>query len=233
MITNNPKPRSVSHSDIARQTPSASLPDLPVYIVDDEPEVCRAMSAVFRACGQPHAGFTSSIEFLDELSALAPGIIVSDICMPHLDGLELLQELAMRGRKDPVIIITGHADVPLAVRALKSGAVDFIEKPFDADVILDAIASLRIEPVMHDQDLMVTRIAALSRREQQVFERIVEGGTNKSIAASLSLSPRTVEYYRAQVMHKLKTKSLSELIKIGMQIPYSNGDLMTAARRPE
>lgn len=175
------------------------------------------MSAVFRACGQPHAGFTSSLEFLDALSTLAPGVIVSDVCMPQLDGLELLQELALRGRKDPVIIITGHADVPLAVRALKSGAVDFIEKPFDADVMLDAIASLRLETAAKDQAFGVPRIAALSRREQQVFELIVEGGNNKSIAAVMSLSPRTVEYYRAQVMHKLKTKSLSELIKIGLQ----------------
>ncbi len=174
------------------------------------------MSAVFRACGQPHTGFTSSIAFLDALSGLEPGIIVSDICMPQLDGLELLQELAARGRKDPVIIITGHADVPLAVRALKSGAVDFIEKPFDADVILDAIASLRMGIPVRDDDHGVPRIAALSRREQQVFEHIVDGGTNKSIAAAMSLSPRTVEYYRAQVMHKLKTKSLSELIKIGI-----------------
>lgn len=176
------------------------------------------MSAVFRACGQPHAAFTSSLEFLDTLSTLAPGIIVSDICMPRLDGLELLQELASRGRKDPVIIITGHADVPLAVRALKSGAADFIEKPFDADVILDAIASLRMGRAVHEPESGVPRIAALSRREQQVFEHIVEGGTNKSIAAAMSLSPRTVEYYRAQVMHKLKVKSLSDLIKIGMHV---------------
>ena len=185
------------------------------------------MSAVLRACGQPHVGFTSSVAFLDALSGLAPGIIVSDVCMPQLDGLELLQELAARGRKDPVIIITGHADVPLAVRALKSGAVDFIEKPFDADVILDAIASLRTGTAVRDQDHGVPRIAALSRREQQVFEHIVDGGTNKSIAAAMSLSPRTVEYYRAQVMHKLKTKSLSELIKIG--IHARNSELQITA----
>jgi two-component system response regulator FixJ len=222
MIKNSQKLLSASPSDLAPQTPSAPLPDLPVYIVDDEPEVCRAMSAVFRACGQPHAGFTSSLEFLDALSSLAPGIIVSDVCMPQFDGLELLQELALRGRKDPVIIITGHADVPLAVRALKSGAVDFIEKPFDADVMIDAIAALRIATTVQSQNVGTPRIPALSRREQQVFEYIVEGENNKSIAAKLNLSPRTVEYYRSQVMRKLKVKSIYELMRIG--IPYFHSD---------
>jgi len=147
------------------------------------------------------------------------GCILTDVRMPEVDGIEFLRRLKQRGIRVPVIVMTGHADVPLAVAAMKAGAVDFIEKPFDDEILLASIRSA-LSQAEQDADavarrsLIRTRMAALSERESQVLEGLVAGKANKVIALDLGISPRTVEIYRANVMDKLEAGSLSELVRM-------------------
>ncbi|MDB5438196.1 MAG: fixJ, partial [Caulobacteraceae bacterium] len=147
------------------------------------------------------------------------GCIISDVRMPDMDGIALLAELRVLACPMPVIVITGHADVPLAVKAMKAGAQDFIEKPFESEALLNAVR--RGLEVNHESDARETRragvarrLASLSERETQVVERLVEGASNKEIALALGISPRTVEIYRANVMSKMQAASLSELVRM-------------------
>jgi len=190
-------------------------PDTPIYVIDDDHDMCRALTLVLTMDGRQTRSFTRPTDFLHELANLPPGLVISDVCMPEVDGLELVAKLAALARTDPVILITGHADVPLAVRALKRGACDFIEKPFEPATLLDAIVSAGVgdpQTGIHAHPL----VARLSRRERQVFEQLVEGGTNKQIALKLGLSFRTVEVYRAKLMGKLECRNLSELVRLGL-----------------
>src|SRR5205085_7826331 len=154
------------------------------------------------------------------LPGLAPGCIVTDVRMPDMTGLELVRRLTALGRADPVIVITGHADVPLAVEAMKAGVLDFIEKPFDNQRLLTAVRAALLrgpgEPAAPQDDEAIRdineRLASLSARERQVLDGLVAGHANKVIAYDLEISPRTVEVYRANVMTKMRARSLSELI---------------------
>ena len=149
------------------------------------------------------------------------GCILTDIRMADIDGMALLKRLKSDGSRLPVIMMTGHGDVPLAVEAMKLGAADFIEKPFDDDVLLAAIRSAldRAASLPADSDCreFMERLAVLSRRERQVFERLVQGESNKVIARHLELSPRTIEIYRANVMTKLKAADFSELVRTAVK----------------
>ncbi|BCH17498.1 DNA-binding response regulator [Mesorhizobium sp. L-2-11] len=149
------------------------------------------------------------------------GCIVTDVRMPGIDGIEFLRRLKARGSLLPVIVMTGHADVPMAVEAMKEGAIDFIEKPFDDDLLIATIRSAlgRRTKTIHDGAHVreaASRVGSLTQRERQVLDLLVDGKANKVIAHELGISPRTVEIYRANVMSKMQAKSLSELVRLAL-----------------
>jgi two-component system response regulator FixJ len=190
-----------------------------IHLVDDDESVRRSAGFLLRTSGfvvRPHA---SGVAFLKEAKSAPTGCILLDVRMPEMDGLEVQRELNTRGIAMPVIVLTGHGDVAIAVQAMKAGAVDFIEKPFDKATLMAAIdaAFARIEnadaQVASEQAASV-RIAALTPRERDVLQGLVRGHPNKTIAFDLGISPRTVEVHRANLMEKLGVRSLSEALRI-------------------
>jgi two-component system, LuxR family, response regulator FixJ len=203
-----------------------------IYVVDDDEAVRTSLLALFEANGYASRSFSSAQEFLAAAPSLNPGCLIADIRMPGMDGLEMQQRLIGRGLPFPFIVITGHGDVPLAVRAMKAGALDFIEKPFAADTILDkAKSGLDCLGAPRQVDELTatatTRLKVLSPREREVLEGLLTGLSNKSIAYELGISPRTVEIHRARVMEKMGVRSLSELVRMGLaaglQPPFGTG----------
>ncbi|MCK8458438.1 response regulator transcription factor [Sphingomonas faeni] len=190
------------------------IADRPIYVIDDEPEMCRSLALLLSTDGSPARSFSSADVFLDMLDRLSAGIIISDVMMPGTDGIELLACLAARERDDPVIIIAGHADVPLAVKALQAGALDLLEKPFEAKALFAAIAAARRRTT--DLDAARATLIGLSRREREVLSFIIDGATTKEIALKLTISPRTVETYRAHLMEKTGADSIPMLVRLGM-----------------
>jgi two-component system, LuxR family, response regulator FixJ len=192
-----------------------------VHIIDDDEDIRRALAFLLGTAGLAVRVHESALKFLENLDTLQPGCIVSDVRMPGMDGLELQQRLKTMGVEMPIIIMTGHADVPLAVQAMKAGAVDFIEKPFDDETLLSAI---RIALDVYDKNgqssieiaQIQARLDTLSAREKEVLEGLLAGHANKTIAYDLELSPRTVEVHRANVMSKMMARSLSELVRMAM-----------------
>jgi two-component system response regulator FixJ len=192
-----------------------------VHLIDDDEDIRRAVAFLLGTAGLAVRVHESALQFLENLDTLQPGCIVSDVRMPGMDGLELQQRLKAMGVEMPIIIMTGHADVPLAVQAMKAGAVDFIEKPFDDETLLSAI---RIALDVYDKNdqssieiaQIQTRLDTLSAREKDVLKGLLAGHANKTIAYDLELSPRTVEVHRANVMSKMKARSLSELVRMAM-----------------
>ena len=189
-----------------------------VYIVDDDEAVRESLSALLETKSYTVRTFALAREFLAAAPTLRPGCLIADIRMPEMDGLELQQELAARSFRFPLIVITGHGDVPLAVRAMKAGAIDFIEKPFAADAIMASIeSSLGRLAGTGDGDplaaVAAARLGFLSPREREVLQGLLAGLPNKSIAYDLAISPRTVEVHRARIMDKLQVRSLSELVR--------------------
>jgi two-component system, LuxR family, response regulator FixJ len=192
-----------------------------VYIVDDDEAVRDSLSALLDAHGYTTGNFSSPQHFLEAAAALRPGCLIADIRMPGMDGLEMQQRLTERALSFPLIVITGHGDVPLAVKAMKAGALDFIEKPFGAATILASIQTALARLARpQEQSALATaaaaRVETLSPREREVFEGLLGGLPNKSIAYDLGISPRTVEIHRARVMDKMGARSLSELVRIGL-----------------
>jgi two-component system response regulator FixJ len=192
-----------------------------IHLIDDDDGVRRSLAFSLTTAGLAVRAYDSGTAFLEALKGLQPGCIVSDIRMPGIDGLELQRRLNGLGVKLPVIIITGHADVRLAVDAMKAGAVDFIEKPFDDDVLLAAIsAALERYDKTGEREAEVKaireRLAGLSPREREVLGGLVAGAANKTIAYDLKLSARTVEVHRANVMTKMGARSLSELVRMAL-----------------
>jgi two-component system response regulator FixJ len=192
-----------------------------VHLIDDDEAVRRALAFLLGTAGLAVRIYESASVFLEKCQSPQEGCIVSDVRMPGIDGLELLRQLKQRGAAIPVIIMTGHADVPLAVRAMREGAVDFIEKPFADDVLLSAIeAALHRRKTMDrmEDDLapIRLRLTKLSGREKQVLNGLLAGHPNKTIAYDLGLSPRTVEVHRANLMTKMAASSLSELVRMAM-----------------
>ena len=163
--------------------------------------------------------YDSASSFLAGLSAVKSGCLVTDVRMPDMTGIELLQQLRSKACHLPAIVITGHGDVPLAVEAMKAGAVDFIEKPFDQEALLHAVhAALErgFRGEGREDPAIAAKLATLSERERQVLEGLVAGHPNKTIAYDLGISPRTVEVYRANLMAKMGARSLSELIRMAI-----------------
>jgi two-component system response regulator FixJ len=192
-----------------------------VHLIDDDEGVRQALAFSLATAGLAVRVYESAVAFLDTLGTLQPGCIVSDVRMPGIDGLELLRRLKQLNVSLPVIIMTGHADVPLAVEAMKAGAVDFIEKPFDDEQLLSAIrvaldgfdeTGRREAELAHIQ----AKLQSLSARERQVLDGLLAGHPNKTIAYDLNLSARTVEVHRANVMTKMGATSLSDLVRMAL-----------------
>jgi len=189
-----------------------------IYIVDDDEAVRGALEFLMRSQGYKVASFDSAQSFLDGRDITSSAVAVFDIRMPGMSGLELFDRLIEEEHLLPVIFITGHGDVPMAVQAIKKGAVDFIQKPFDNNELLELIsqasANLRLS---HEKELQrsdaLERIASLTERERQVMELVVEGNANKVIAFDLDVSQRTIEIHRSNVMQKMGCRSLAQLVK--------------------
>jgi two-component system, LuxR family, response regulator FixJ len=196
--------------------------EINVYVIDDDEAMRDSLDFLLGAAGFRVHLFETAGAFLSALPVAAPGCIVTDIRMPGMDGLELLTRLKGESIALPVVVMTGHGDVPLAVDAMKLGAADFVEKPFDDVRLIGAIrASVsRASEVMKGEatsQVAAARIASLSGRERQVMEGLVAGLSNKIIARDRGISPRTVEVYRANVMTKTHAANLSELVQLAMR----------------
>ena len=193
-----------------------------VYVIDDDEAMRDSLNFLLDAAGLEVVLFETAQHFLEVLPGLDFGCVVSDVRMPGIDGIELLKRMKASQSKFPILIMTGHGDVPLAVEAMKLGAVDFLEKPFEDDRLTAMIetAIRGAEPAAKDdavtQDI-AARVATLSPRERQVMEGLIAGLSNKLIARDYDISPRTIEVYRANVMTKMQAGSLSELVRLAMR----------------
>ena len=193
-----------------------------VHVIDDDEAMRDSVSFLLDAASLPNRTYESALQFLDQLDQLTPGCIVTDVRMPDMNGLELVRRLKEHGVSHPMIVITGHGDVPLAVEAMKAGVVDFLEKPFEEETLLRAIRSALAEGERTQEDLEEKRqlqavFEELSPREQEVLDGVVAGKLNKVIAFELGISPRTVEVYRANMMSKTGARGLSELVRMVIQ----------------
>jgi two-component system response regulator FixJ len=194
-------------------------PDPTVCIVDDDEAVRDSLAALLEAEGLQVATFSSARAFLEADIPSTATCLVTDVRMPDMDGLQLLGVLATRPSPPPVIVITGHGDVPMAVRAMKLGAADFIEKPFKPDALLGSVRNVLRAPPAHAAAQcaqVAERLDRLTAREREVLELLVVGRPNKVIALELGISPRTVEIHRARVMEKMEAESLSHLVRMAL-----------------
>lgn len=195
--------------------------DLVVHVVDDDAAVRDSIAFLLDTAGLKSRTYDSAVALLDRADALEPGCIVTDVRMPDVNGLEMVRRLKAADVRLPVIVITGHADVPLAIEAMHAGVADFIEKPFDDEALLASVdTALAAGAATRDQMVrdaeIRARLDALSTRERQVLDGLVAGHANKVIAYDLDISPRTVEVYRANVMTKMQVRSLSELVRLSL-----------------
>jgi two-component system response regulator FixJ len=190
-----------------------------VHVIDDDEAARHSLAFLLDCAGLETRSYESAIEFLKAVPTLEPGCIVTDVRMPGMSGVELVRKLKSLAVTAPVIVITGHADVPLAIEAMKAGVADFIEKPFNDDSILAAVRSALEQSqgrdrLVEEKGRVETLMKSLSPREMEVLEGLVEGKANKVIAFDLHISARTVEVYRANVMTKMQAGSLSELVRM-------------------
>jgi two-component system response regulator FixJ len=194
--------------------------DYTVHIVDDEEAVRKSLAFLLTMSGFTVRVHDSATAFLTAAPSIRNGCLVTDLRMPDLSGVELLRRLRDIGAAMPSIVITGHGDVPMAVDAMKAGALDFIEKPFEEDVLIDAIKRAAAELARtnggEDVSAICTRLNQLSEREREVLAGVVAGLANKTIAYDLTISPRTVEVHRANVMSKMEARSLPELVRMAI-----------------
>src|SRR5581483_533390 len=198
-----------------------------VYVIDDDEAMRDSLSFLLDSSGYSVTLFDDAQRFLDALPGLTFGCVLSDVRMPGIDGIELLKLMKTQHSPFPILIMTGHGDVPLAVEAMKLGAVDFLEKPFEDDRLITMIESAirQAEPAAKNEAItqdVAGRVASLSPRERQVMEGLVAGLSNKLIAREYDISPRTIEVYRANVMTKMQANSLSELVRLAMRAGLLN-----------
>ena len=196
---------------------------LQVHVVDDDEAVLDSLKFLLESAGFAVRTHASASSFLAAAGEQGDGCVVTDVRMPEMDGLELQRRLARVGNPMPVIVMTGHADVPLAVGAMKSGAVDFLEKPFDDEQLLAAVRNaLAASERAHQEHEAVAaaeaRLATLTPREREVLDQLVMGKANKVIAYDLGASPRTIEVHRARVMEKMGVRSLPELVRMTLAV---------------
>jgi len=197
-----------------------------IFIVDDDTEVRHALALLMESVGLKVETYSSADAYLEQFDPEAPGCLVLDVRMPGMSGLELQARLAAEAIHPPVIVITGHGDVPMAVRAVQAGAVDFIEKPFNDQSLLDSVhRALGLDAKQRGRASKLaevkTRLASLTPREQQVMKMVVAGKRNKVIALELSVSQSTVEAHRAKVMDKMQAQSLSDLMRMVLSLEDS------------
>jgi two-component system, LuxR family, response regulator FixJ len=206
---------------MAKPTERAAIPA--VYVVDDDDGMRRALDTLLSTVGYKTAVFSRPREFLANLKADAPGCLVLDIRMPDMSGLEVQQHLNRMGSMLPVIFITGHGDVPMAVQAMKEGAYEFVQKPFRDQDLLDRINHALQQDAENRSSVarraeVQHRLEFLTPRERQVMDMVVDGAANKVIAIDLSLSERTVEIHRAKVMEKMGARSVAHLVKLQLTL---------------
>ncbi|WP_024576633.1 MULTISPECIES: response regulator FixJ [unclassified Afipia] len=193
-----------------------------VYVIDDDPAMRDSLDFLLGSAGFNVTLFDSALKFLETMPSLAFGCVVSDVRMPGMDGIDLLRQLKKEPKTLPIVIMTGHGDIPLAVEAIKLGAIDFLEKPFEDERLVIMISTAlsqaadqsKTESISAD---IASRIASLSPRERQVMDGLVAGLSNKLIARDYNISPRTIEVYRANVMTKMQASSISELVRLAMR----------------
>jgi FixJ family two-component response regulator len=190
-----------------------------VFVVDDDQAVRKSLDMLLKSIDRSVKTFASAQEFLDRYDPQEPGCLVLDVRMPGMSGLELQRALKERGVEIPIIIITGHGDVPVAVRAMKDGAVEFLEKPFSKQLLLEQIgealrrdAERRVAHAKHSE--VEGRLDALTKREREVMELVVAGRLSKQIAAELEISKKTVDVHRCRVMQKLEVDTVQELVEL-------------------
>lgn len=193
-----------------------------VYVIDDDEAMRDSLNFLLDSAGFSVKLFETAQKFVDLLPGLEFGCVVSDVRMPGIDGIELLKRMKEGHSTFPILIMTGHGDVPLAVEAMKLGAVDFLEKPFEDDRLIGMIegAMRQAEPAAKSEAVtqdIAARVATLSPRERQVMDGLIAGLSNKLIARDYDISPRTIEVYRANVMTKMQANSLSELVRLAMR----------------
>jgi RNA polymerase sigma factor (sigma-70 family) len=203
-------------------------PGYAIFVVDDDKAVRDSLRWLLESVGHPVETYDSAREFLTAYNTNRSGCLVVDVRMPGMSGLELQELLASREISIPIIIITGHGDVPMAVQAMKAGAVDFIEKPFNDQVLLDRIQFCLLEETKQRQDKenkaqLIERIEQLTPREREVLEGVVAGKLNKVIADELGISIKTVEIHRSRVMEKMSAGSLAELVAMCIQAGIYKG----------
>src|ERR1700760_2421920 len=197
----------------------AQAADRTVFVVDDDAAALDSLLLLLRSDGLYPSGYSSALAFLDNLRSGARGCVISDVRMPGMDGVQLVRTLKQMGSPLPIVLVTGHADVSVAVQAMKAGASDFVQKPYESEQILRLVrAALEENDEALDasakRNRVLSRIESLTARERQVLDLIMDGASNKLIASSLTISPRTVEIYRANVMSKMRADSLSDLIRM-------------------
>jgi len=192
-----------------------------VYVIDDDPAMRDSLDFLLSSAGFNVRLYDSALTFLETLSDLAFGCVISDVRMPGMDGIDLLRRLKKEPKALPTVMMTGHGDIPLAVEAMKLGAIDFLEKPFDDErLVLMISAALSQTDSSKNESIsadIASRIASLSPRERQVMDGLIAGLSNKLIARDYSISPRTIEVYRANVMTKMQASSISELVRLAMR----------------
>jgi two-component system response regulator FixJ len=201
----------------------ASVRDGPVFIIDDEPAVLDALRLMLGTFGYACRTFLSAEEFLAAVPPASPGCVIADVRLPGMSGLELQKELTRRGHGLPMIFITAHGDIRMAVAAVKAGAVDFLEKPIDDALLVDCLrqALLREDAERSARERgneLAVRLQRLTLREKEVMGLVIEGFSNAAIGDRLGISPRTVEHYRASVMEKMQARNLSDLVRTSMLI---------------
>jgi len=192
-----------------------------VHIVDDDESARQSLAFLLSTAGMVVRLYESAAAFLETPDNIQGGCLITDVRMPDMTGIELLHELKVRSISLPTIVITGHGDIPLAVEAMKCGAIDFIEKPFDEEAIIRAVQSAkeRVDKRARESEgeaALAAKLVSLSKRERQVLDGLVAGNLNKTIAHDLGISPRTVEVYRAHLMTKMQAKSLSDLVRMAL-----------------
>jgi len=193
-----------------------------VHVVDDDESARESLAFLLESADFQVVSYESGPAFLDALSTARPGCVITDVRMPEMSGQELVARLAALNARMPVIMITGHGDIPMAVEAMRSGVVDFIEKPFSEGRILDALRralnALEAPSLSDDQAEIQHRLETLSERERQVLDGVVAGHPNKVIARELGISPRTVEIYRAKLMTKMHADNLAALVRMTLSV---------------
>jgi FixJ family two-component response regulator len=199
-------------------------PEPTVFIVDDDPSVREALTSLIRSAGLRVVAFASGYEFLRHERGAFPACLILDIRLPELGGFDLQRMLSESGRQIPIIFITGHGDIPMSVRAMKAGAVDFLPKPFRDEELLSTIRQgLELDRgtrARHDQAVEIERrFGTLTRREREVMSHVVRGLLNKQIAATLGIAEITIKVHRRRVMHKMNAGSLAELVRMGERLP--------------